>query len=724
MRTLHGIDLVVLLLYFGAMAAMGPLFARRNRTTEGYFLGDRSFPGWLTGISMFATSISSITFVAYPADAYKTAWLRMMPNFMLPIGVAIAVVFFIPFFRRSHITSAFEYLEGRFGPNIRLYAACAFIVGQIIRVSMILFLVSILVYELTGIPKLWSILLGGVVTGFYSILGGIRAVLWTDFIQAIVLWVGGLLCVVVAIVQVPGGLPRILSEAAQDGKFKFADYAKDGTHSTVLIEATENDGEFTWSVPEDLREAGDYMIRIASTTQDSVRDVSNANFSVGDEEQGNARALLAPNWGEEWVVGETRPIRWRPGPSPSPVRISLLQGKEEIRTLAEQAADTGVFEWAIPSDLAPGKDYRVAIESVGGQDRVVSAAYLWLLDAPAANALAVVSPNGSDVWQPGSTQTITWDSAAKDVATVRIELVEGRRLQPASKRFTFTEKTIWVMLILGLANWLAEYSSNQNVVQRYAASKTPKEARRASWICCFFSVPTWALFMFLGTCLYIFYKVSPTPESTAMLHGIHNAKAEEILPFFVLRELPTGVSGLVIAGVLAAAMSSLSASINGVSAVGIVDVYRRRLVKQRDDRHYVIVAKSIGIAMSFIMIVGAKILMDAETKTLQDTATVLGALSAGGLLGLYMLGFMTKVGDGRAVGLGIVATLLFSAWMALSSLGWLPEHLESSIDSYWAGILGHVITFLVGFGVGCLLPKRPRDLTNLTVWTQDGTPLE
>ncbi|MCP4640301.1 MAG: sodium:solute symporter, partial [bacterium] len=143
------LDIIVLVLYFGAMAAMGPLFAKKGRTTEGYFLGDRSFPGWLIGFSMFATSISSITFMAYPGDGYKTAWLRMIPNFTLPLAVLMASYFFLPFFRRGKITSAYEYLEGRFGPKVRLYAALAFIVSQVIRISMILFLVSQLVQEVT-----------------------------------------------------------------------------------------------------------------------------------------------------------------------------------------------------------------------------------------------------------------------------------------------------------------------------------------------------------------------------------------------------------------------------------------------------------------------------------------------------------------------------------------------------------------------------------------------
>jgi len=528
MGEIRVLDAVVLVLYFGAMASMGPLFARRGRTTEGYFLGDRSFPGWLIGFSMFATSISSITFLAYPADAFKTSWLRMLPNFTLPIGVLIASRFFLPFFRRGKVTSAYEYLEGRFGPNVRLYAACAFVVAQVIRISMILYLVSELVQELTGLPPMVSVVVGGVVTSFYTITGGIRAVLWTDFIQAIVLWVGGVLCILVIAVHLGGpfeGLAVIVREAIADGKFQFAEYMKD--------------------------------------------------------------------------TGTLRPVAWG---------VSL------------------------------------------------------------------------------------------------------------------TEKTVLLLLLMGLGDWLAEYSSNQNVIQRYCAARSAKQARIAMWICCWFSVPTWALFMFLGTSLYVFYKAMPVPAATAMLTGAE--KAEGILPYFVLHQLPPGVSGLVIAAVLAAAMSSISSSINGVSAVGVVDIYRRRFVKNRDDKHYVRVAKGIGITEAALMIVGATILVTVESKTLQDTARILTALTSGGLLGLYLLGFMTTTANGKAVGLGIACTLLFTAWVALTGLGWLPEALHSPVESYYAGFLGHLILFVVGFVLGKVLFKAKADLHNLTVWTQDSAPLD
>jgi len=284
---------------------------------------------------------------------------------------------------------------------------------------------------------------------------------------------------------------------------------------------------------------------------------------------------------------------------------------------------------------------------------------------------------------------------------------------------------------------LTEYSSNQNVIQKYVATKDPHEARKSIWICCLCSVPTWAFFLFLGTSLYVFFKLNPDPDAQAMLLGAGGKKAESILPYFVIKFLPPGMSGLVLAGVLAAAMSSLSSSINAVSAVSIVDVYKRHLVKDRDDSHYVIVAKLVALACSIIMILGAALLMWAQSKTLQDTATKLGALIAGGLLGLYMLGFLTRKGNLAALVLGIGSTLCYSAWMMAIELKWITTDLflgmgcskgwatwlSKPMDTYYTGLIGNIIMFAVAYALGSLIKGRPSDLKNLTIWDQDGTPI-
>lgn len=526
------VDFAVLVIYFASQVAMGPYFARRAKSTESYFVGNRSYPGWLLGISMFGTSISSITFVGYPADAFKTAYLRYLICITLPIAILVASIWILPFFRRTHMTSAFEYLESRFGAGTRMYAALMFLFSQCIRLSLILFLVSTLVHALTGWNTTMCILVGGTVTAFYTVLGGIEAVIWTDFIQSIVLTIGGLMILFAVVWNMPGGFSTIFSVAAADGKF---------------------------------------------------------------------------------MLGDLHPVTKQLTPSP-------------------------IF----PRSLG-------------------------------------------EIWNT---------------------------------------KTVAMVILYGFFNWMTEYSSNQNVVQKYCAAKTIKDARRAMWINCLCSLPTWTYFMLLGTSLYVFYKLNPDPLVAQMLSG--ERKAEEVLPYFVSTYMYQGVSGIVIAGVLAAAMSSLSSSINAISAVSVTDIYKRHMKKNETDQHYVWVAKMISLASSLIMIGGAYWLSSAESMTLQDTATKLNSISAGGLLGLFMLGFLTIRGDGRAVFVGILFTLIFSTTISLYELKVfnavyppLHEYIKTNFDTYYTTILGNFVMFITGYFFGTLLPKRKRDLTNLTVWTQD-----
>src|SRR5260221_14499205 len=146
---------------------------RRARTTEGYFVGGRAMPGWAGGFSIAGTAISSIPFMALPADAYKTAWLRMLPNFVLPLGVLAGSLFFLRIYRDGRTTTAFEFLEARFGPSTRLYGAFTFVVGQLPRLNLIFFLLGQPPPELTGLSPRGSTLVAGLFLGGYTGVGGI-----------------------------------------------------------------------------------------------------------------------------------------------------------------------------------------------------------------------------------------------------------------------------------------------------------------------------------------------------------------------------------------------------------------------------------------------------------------------------------------------------------------------------------------------------------------------
>ena len=509
-------DLTVLIAYLAGISAMGVYFAKRNVSTEEYFVGGRSFGGWVIGLSLVGTSISSISFLAYPGDAYKTAYLRMLPNFALPVGVLIASYVFLPFFRKNRITSAYEYLEMRFGPGIRVYGALAFIAYQLMRIASILYLLSLLIQSVTNLSPTTCIIVGGVFVAFYTVVGGISAVIWTDVIQTIVLALGGVICLMVIVQVLPGGFSQIIETASAAGKFGFSE----------------------------------------------LRD------------------------------GVLNPVSWR---------------------------------------------------------------------------------------------------------------------------LTFESKTASMMLLIGLTNWLYEYSCNQNTIQRYAASRSTHDARKAMWVCAFASIPIWFFFMFLGTSLYVYYQVFPTVETTEMLTGVR--KAEDVLPFFIVKELPMGVSGLVIAAAVAAAMSSLDSSINAISTVSIVDIYRRHIVKGREDRHYLLVARWIGVVTGTLMILGAIWLSKADSRTLQHTFTIATSLLGGGLFGLYMIGMLTTQGNGRAAACGIIMTLLFTTWTILVGQGLLPDYLSAPFDLYYTGLVGNLVMFAVGFTTGKLLFHNRKSLENLTIWT-------
>ncbi len=538
---LSAVDLVVIVAYLVGMLWMGVYFSKRNVTTDEYFLGGRAIKGWVIGLSLVGTSISSVSFVAFPADTFKTAYLRLIPNLMLPVGLIAASYLFLPFYRRNKITSAYEYLELRFGPGVCIYGSLAYIVGLLMRISGILFLVSVLVQSMVDLSPISSrilalvglhvgpesmptvnaivcILVAGLIVAFYTIVGGITAVIWTDVIQTILLAMGAIVCLIVVIVQVPGGLGEIFQRASAGGKFGFADY------------------------------------------------------------------------------------------------------------------------------------------------------------------------------QNGTLQPVSWD-------------------------LTLQTKTAAMMMFVGLNVWMREFCCMQTVIQRYSAAKSLHEGRKSLWVVASCSIPIWLFFMFLGTCLWVFYQVYPTSETTEMLNGTR--KAEDILPFFIVHHLPRGLAGLVIAAAWAAAMSTLSSSINSMSQVAVNDVYRRHIAPGRDDRHYLRMSVWVSGAFGMLMVLGAIWFSLADTPTLLDGLTALTSVLGGGLFGLFMFGMFTTKGDGRAAFCGIICTLLFVTWTVLPKYELLPAKWSVPFDLYYVDFVGNFVMFGIGYLAAILLFRTKKQYPHLTIWTQD-----
>jgi SSS family solute:Na+ symporter len=294
--------------------------------------------------------------------------------------------------------------------------------------------------------------------------------------------------------------------------------------------------------------------------------------------------------------------------------------------------------------------------------------------------------------------------------------LKGGKLIPIGWGWAISQKTGLMMLILGVTWWLQEFAADQNVVQRYCAAASDAEAKKAVWWSVLCRLPIWAFFMFLGTALYVFFIHNPSPEAAAMLDG--TKKAEGILPYFVMNHLPPGLAGLIIAAAIAAAMSSLDSSMNAISAVFVTDIYRTRIRKDMDEKHYLKTAKLVAAVAAVVMVVLAILLAYAKTKTIQDVSTVMGSILGGGLLGLFFFGFFTKWGDGRAAGCGIVATIIYTVYILLGKSDIVPL---PAFDLYYTAIIGNVIMFGTSSIAAAILKRRDDapSLTNLTVWTME-----
>jgi SSS family solute:Na+ symporter len=228
----------------------------------------------------------------------------------------------------------------------------------------------------------------------------------------------------------------------------------------------------------------------------------------------------------------------------------------------------------------------------------------------------------------------------------------------------------------------------------------------------FGALPVWTTFMFLGTCLWVYYRHFPSQLADEILNGVR--KAEDILPHFIITVLPPGFTGLVISAALAAAMSSLSSSINAFSMVWVNDIYRPFLMPARDDIHYLRIGRLASLVMAILMAIGAWLLHQSSASTIMEMSIILLALVGGGISGAFLFGILTRSGDARTVLIGIAATLIFTLYATLMQAGILPR----SFSPYYTSILGNAVMFGTCMIASRCWPVAPRDLTDLTIWTR------
>lgn len=499
-------DLVTVLIYLAVTLGFGLYVARRNTSTEAYFLGNRGFPGWAIGLSILGTSISSMTFIGMPAAAFKLDWRDLTPNLMVPAIAMVAIAFFIPIFRQRRITTAYEYLNIRFGPVAQWYAAISGMLFQLVRLSMVLFLVSLPITLATGIDS-WKVIVAlGVVVSIYTVFGGIEAVIWTDVIQAFVLLLGGALAFFFIVSRLPDGLDQLFAVANAENKIAFGD--------------------------------------------------------------------------------------------------------------------------------------------------------------------------------------LSWDLG---------------------------EKTAYTMLILGFIGWMNFFVTDQSIVQRYIATKSTRQARLATGFYAAAVVPTWAFFYLIGTALFVFYRAFPDPEVTRIVAD----EADNLFPFFILTQMPPVLTGIIIASLLAAAMSSLDSSMNSISTVLTTDVLRGYLMKGRSDDFYLRCAKIISLSTGVVMILGAIALDRADKISITDVNWIVTSLLAGGIVGLFVAGMFTRRIGHKSVVVALACAFATNLYLGISTrIDALPS---GGLSDYWIGTVVNLLFVAVAYGLSFIFKEKVRDeqVAGLTVWTLD-----
>ena len=230
------LDYIVFFLFVGGVALFGCSFYFKSRRGAAAFtMANGSLPTWVVGMSIFATFVSSISFLGLPGGSYAGNWNQLVFSLSIPIAMWLAAKLFIPLYRGLNSVSAYHYLELKFGYWARAYVAICYLLTQLARVGSILLLLAIPINTMFGWDISTIIITTGILTLIYSLLGGISAVMWTDAIQGIILIVGAIMCALMLTFDMPEGAGQLFSIAAQHDKFSLGSFGLALNHPTFWV---------------------------------------------------------------------------------------------------------------------------------------------------------------------------------------------------------------------------------------------------------------------------------------------------------------------------------------------------------------------------------------------------------------------------------------------------------------------------------------------------------
>lgn len=272
-----------------------------------------------------------------------------------------------------------------------------------------------------------------------------------------------------------------------------------------------------------------------------------------------------------------------------------------------------------------------------------------------------------------------------------------------------SEPTFWMFLASGLAYFGRAYIVEQNIVQRYLVARTDRDAQQATFAGASSCLVIWLTFSFLGSCLWAYYHLTP-----GLLPAEVAGKPDNIVPYFIATQVPNGLKGLILAAILAAAMQAFSADLTSVATVMTSDYYARFRPATTDSQR-LFFGRGAVLAGGLLATTLALQLTESRARAIYESFVILASIVAGGVLGLFALGFLTRRANRRGANAGLVCCVLFVTWATLTGplkidLGW-----NFRMHPLMIGLLSHLILFACGYVASVVFGDPPGPLAGLTI---------
>lgn len=288
----------------------------------------------------------------------------------------------------------------------------------------------------------------------------------------------------------------------------------------------------------------------------------------------------------------------------------------------------------------------------------------------------------------------------EDLGTIVATASEAGKFNLGSTAFDLRQPTVWTVLIATFFTNITTYGTDQTIVQRYLTTATEREARKGVYVNAALTIPATILFFLVGTALWAFYRHYPAELSMAV------RDSDAILPWYISTQLPSGVLGLIIAGLFAAAMSTLSSSMNSAATAFVTDIHRKLSPAARDGRALLRTARLSTLVLGLVGVGFALMMASWEIKSLWDEFSKILGILLGGLGGLFLLGLTTRRANTFGALCGIAASIVVQILVARS--GYVNLLLYSTT--------GFLSCFIIGYLASLCAPRSDRDTDSLTIY--------